>query len=257
MIFPNFEEEKELWAQGYQCVIGLDEVGRGPLAGPVVAAACAINPKYEYRNSKQIQNSNVENSKHVSDFDIRFSNLGVNDSKKLSEKRRQEIYGEITSHPAIAWGIGIVSEEVIDKINILEATKLAMQEAIKNLEKKYSIKSEASDFMLCPWQVDYLLIDGNFILNLNEASYAKGSGVPKQKSIIKGDQKVFSISAASIIAKVTRDRIMLKMHQEYPNYGFDGHKGYGTATHIKAIKTFGPCKIHRKSFEPIKSIAKN
>lgn len=241
MKFPNFNEEKKLWMQGYQFVVGLDEAGRGPLAGPVVAGACFINPKHEIRNTKQIQNSKIRNLKHVSDFDIRISDLGINDSKKLSEKQREEFYEILTNHPAIVWGVGIVSEKVIDKINILEATKLAMQKAIDNLNSKLSDLKN----------VDFLLLDGNFTLNFNEAASAKGYCGPRQKSIIKGDQKVFSISCASIIAKVTRDKIMQKMHKKYPNYGFDKHKGYGTATHIKNIKTFGASKIHRRSFYPV------
>jgi len=213
----NFNEEKKLWKKGYKFVIGLDEVGRGPLAGPVVAGAVILNSKFKIQNLK------------------------INDSKKLSVKRREELYEILTNHSDIFWGIGIVSEKVIDKINILEATKLAMQKAIDALEFKIQkLKCKITN------QNSKLLIDGNFSLKTNIL----------QKSIIKGDEKVFSISAASIIAKVTRDKLMDKLHEKYPEYGFDKHKGYGTAMHLKNIKKFGPCKIHRKSFEPIKSIAK-
>jgi ribonuclease HII len=199
--YPNFSEEKNLWKQGFKCVVGLDEVGRGPLAGPVVAAAIFIKP-----NSK-------------------FLLKGINDSKKLSEKQREKFYKILTKRQDIKWGIGIISEKVIDKINILEATKLAMQEAIKDLKP------------------DFLLIDGNLKINC----------ATPQKSIIKGDQKVFSISAASIIAKVTRDRMMEKMHKKYPDYGFNKHKGYGTRAHFANLEKFGPCAIHRKSFYPVRS----
>ncbi len=199
MIYPNFVEEKKLWKRGYRFVAGLDEAGRGPLAGPVVAAAVII---LDYKKIK------IKN---------------VKDSKKMTPKAREEIYEILTNHPHIKWGIGIVSERLIDKINILEATKLAMKKSVKNLSP------------------DFLVIDGNFNIN---------SDIP-QKSIIKGDLKVFSISAASIIAKVTRDRIMHNFHKKYPQYGFDKHKGYGTAHHFKMIKKYGPSKIHRKSFYPV------
>lgn len=223
MKYPNFEEEKILWEQGFKCVAGLDEAGRGPLAGPVVAAAVVINPKHETRNSKQIKILKKQNSKHVSDFDIRLSSLNIKDSKQLTEKQREDVYGKLIRCKDVVWGIGVVSEKVIDEINILEATKMAMQEAIKNLK------------------ADFLILDGNFRLN---------TSLP-QKSIIKGDQRVISISAASVIAKVTRDRIMGKIHKKYPKYGFDKHKGYGTKMHLKMLKKFGACPIHRKSFRPV------
>lgn len=250
MQYPNFNEEKKLWKKGFRFVTGLDEAGRGPLAGPVVAAAvCIINPKHKTLNSKQAQNSNFKNSKCVLDFgnsDLGFWISGVRDSKQLSEKKREEFYKIITDHPEITWGIGIVSEKIIDKINILEATKLAMKKAVNDLSLTYQKISDRgfSDMLN---EVDFLLIDGNFKIN---------SKVP-QKSVIKGDQRVFSISAASIIAKVTRDQIMQKMHKKYPQYGFDAHKGYGTSLHIKNLKNFGPCKIHRKTFWPVSDIARN
>ena len=202
MHYPNFEEEKILWKKGFKCVVGLDEAGRGPLAGPVVAAAVFV------------------------DFDSQKLLNGVNDSKKLSEKQRDFFYKIITGNKNVKWGIGIVSEKIIDRLNILEATKLAMQKAIKNLKP------------------DFLLLDGNF----------KIKSKILQKSIIKGDQKVMSIAAASIIAKVTRDRIMQKLHKKYPKYGFDKHKGYGTKLHIKMLEEFGVCPAHRKSFAPVSKI---
>ena len=177
--------------------------GRGPLAGPVIAAAVIFNYKFLISNKFSIK---------------QFSN--IKDSKKLSAKERERLYDIITTHPNIKWGIGIVSEKIIDKINILEATKLAMERAIEKLNP------------------DFLLLDGNFKIN----------SIVRQKSIISGDQKVFSISAASIIAKVTRDRLMQKFHKKYPQYGFDKHKGYGTKAHFLNLEKFGPCKIHRKVF---------
>src|SRR3989344_235461 len=231
MTYLNFSEEKKLWRQGFNFVVGLDEVGRGPLAGPVIAAAVTV---------RQIPNSKSQIPK-------------VNDSKKLSQKKREELYEILTNHSAIEWGVGIVSEKVIDKINILEATKLSMAKAIDNLISKsqfplthraslrvHSKQTQNSNLRNLK-QIDFLLIDGNFKIT---------SGRP-QKSIVKGDQKVFSIAAASIIAKVTRDRIMQRMHKKYPNYGFNLHKGYGTALHMTNLKNYKPCKIHRKTFFPV------
>ena len=207
MNFPNFSEEKKLWKQGFKCVVGLDEAGRGPLAGPVVAAA--VNFTSIIFNDPILKK--------------------INDSKKLSEKQREEIYKILTNHENIKWGVGIVSETIIDKINILEATKLAMKKSFEKLNP------------------DFLLLDGNFAID----------SIMRQKSIVSGDQKVYSISAASIIAKVTRDRLMQKYHKKYPQYGFDKHKGYGTKAHFASIKKFGPCKIHRKTFYPISELYKS
>lgn len=203
MKYPNFSEEKKLWKKGFKFVAGLDEAGRGPLAGPVVAAAVFL-PK-NFKNKK----------------------LKVKDSKKLSEKQREEIFAQVLKMPEIKYGVGIVSEKVIDKINILQATKLAMQKALRQAQGKPNRNA------------DYLLIDGNFGIK---------SKLP-QKPIVKGDQKVFSISLASIIAKVTRDRLMKKYHKKYPQYGFAQHKGYPTQFHRQKIHDLGPCKIHRKTFK--------
>ncbi len=213
---PNFNEEIILWRQGIKFVIGIDEAGRGPLAGPVVAVAVCVR-------------SNLNR-----DYDIEF--LGINDSKKLSEKKRESLYEILINHKDVNFGVGIISEEVIDKINILEATKLAMAVAVENLEKNLESKAE------------FLLIDGNFILS-DSLLLKTRTVLPNQKAIVKGDQKVFSIAMASIIAKVTRDKIMKEIHQLYPNYGFDLHKGYGTKLHIKNLKSFGRCKAHRLSFK--------
>ena len=188
-----FAYEREYAA--YQAICGIDEVGRGPLAGPVVASA-VILPK---------------------DCDI----LYINDSKKLSEKKREMLYDEIMEK-AVAVGIGIVGPERIDEINILQATYEAMREAISKLGV----------------QPDLLL---------NDAVKIPGVDIP-QVSIIKGDAKSASIGAASIIAKVTRDRMMVEYDSIFPEYGFAANKGYGTAIHIAALKELGPTPIHRRSF---------
>jgi len=178
----------------------VDEVGRGPLAGPVVAAACFIPA------------------------DLYIS--GINDSKKVKEKDRKEIFHFLTHHPHIDYGVGIVSCEEIDRINIFQATIRAMLSAIKQL-------------MTPP---DYLLVDG---LHLPHPSIFC-------HKLIGGDARSFAIAAASIIAKETRDQLMIDYHSEWPSYGFDQHKGYGTPKHLAAIAKNGPCPIHRKSFAPIK-----
>ena len=214
MKYPNLKEEKKLWKKGYKRVACLDESGRGPLSGPVVAAAVMIeNCELKIENLKKLK-----------------------DSKKLSAKKREEFYKILTNHPKIEWGIGRVSEKVIDKINILEATKLAMKRAIRNLNCKLKIANLK--------KVDYLILDGNFKIN---------SEIP-QKSIVKADEKVFSGAAASILAKVTRDRIMQRYGKKFPKYGFDRHKGYPTKLHLRMLKKYGPCEIHRKTFSPVKKL---
>ena len=194
--------EKEYFEKGYNLIAGIDEAGRGPLAGPVVAAA-VILPK----------GCLIE---------------GVNDSKKLSEKKREKLYDDIIEN-AIAWGVGIKDNNVIDEINILEATRLAMHEAIENLQVK----------------PDFIFIDAEKKVDTDKIPYLP---------IIKGDALSISIAAASIIAKVTRDRIMSQWDEVYPQYGFAKHKGYGTAEHISAIKEYGLCPLHRLSF--VKNIIK-
>lgn len=167
--------------------------------------------------------------------------MNIRDSKQLSEKQREKIYKELVNCCDIGWGIGIVSEKVIDKINILEATKLAMKKAVVDIGRKFCGRKISG-------QIDFLLLDGNFTLR-----QAQGEKYIRQKSIIKGDEKVISIAMASIIAKVTRDRIMQKFHKKYSKYGFDKHKGYPTRAHFANLEKFGPCKIHRKTFWPVKS----
>lgn len=207
----NLKQEKRLWKKGYKAVVGLDEAGRGPLAGPVVAAAVVL------RNSK---------------FKIPNQLKEVKDSKKLTAKKREELYEILIRHSAMESGIGRTGPRVIDRINILEATKLAMKRAVKNLELK--TKNIRPDF---------LILDGNIKLDLP---------IP-QKSIVKADDKIFSCAAASIIAKVSRDRAMARYDKKYPEYGFGKHKGYPTKRHKKMLKKYGPCKTHRKSFRPVKS----
>lgn len=189
------EIENRLYEKGYSYICGVDEAGRGPLCGPVVAAAVILK-----------KDSIIE---------------GVNDSKKLSEKKREKLYDEIMQK-AVAVGIGISNVEVIEKVNILNATKQAMVQAINNL------KIDA----------DYALIDGNQAIDIN---------IPFE-TVVSGDAKSESIAAASIIAKVTRDRMLVEYDKKYPEYGFAKHKGYGTKAHIEAIQKFGITPIHRPSF---------
>ena len=182
---------------------GTDEAGRGPLAGPVVAA-CVVLPE---------------------DFDV----IGVDDSKKLSEKKREELFDKIKAK-ALAIGVGISDNITIDQINILQATKKAMKEAFLEAETRLKEKTGQS--------IDVLLADA---VTLEELDV-------HQEAIIKGDAKSLSIAAASIIAKVTRDRIMLEYHRQYPWYGFDRNKGYGTKAHYQGIGAYGITPIHRKTF---------
>ena len=190
-----WEIEDSLRANGYELICGVDEAGRGPLAGPVCAAA-VILPR---------------------DAEI----PGLNDSKKLSDKKRRELY-PIIKEKALCYGIGFASHEEIDQINILQATYLAMERALSQLT-------------ITPQQV---LIDGN---------RAKDFGLPV-RTVVHGDSLSMSIAAASVLAKVTRDDLMLEMAKEYPQYGFEIHKGYGTKAHYEALRTYGACPIHRNSF---------
>lgn len=194
--------EKELYQKGIVQIGGVDEVGRGPLIGPVVAA-CVVLP---------------------SDFVLE----GLTDSKKLSEKKREEFYKYILDH-ALAIGIGMEDEKVIDKINIYRATQQAMKKAIEEVEKKISL--------------EHVLIDA-MPLDLKIPS----------TSIIKGDSKSISIAAASVVAKVTRDHMMIKLDQKYPMYGFKNHKGYPTKKHIEAMKNYGLIEGYRKSYGPVKEL---
>jgi len=229
----NLQEERKLWGKGYHYVVGLDEAGRGPLAGPVVAAAVIIkNPKSKTLNSKKIQSANNQNTKQ-----FRKLLKEVKDSKQLSSKKREELYREIVSCPYIVFRAGKAGEKVIDKINILEATKLAMERAVEKLK----VKSEKLKTKGEKRKIDFLILDGKMKLDLDIS----------QKSIVKADQKVFSCAVASIIAKVRRDSIMKRKAKIYPRYGFEKHKGYLTKEHFKMLKKYGPSVIHRKTFKPI------
>ena len=190
-----WEIEDVLAEKGIRAVCGVDEAGRGPLAGPVCAAAVILPPHLEL--------------------------TGLNDSKKLTDKKRRELY-PLIKEQAVAYGIGFASEEEIDGINILQATFLAMQRAIDQLEGK----------------AEFALIDGN---------REKDFGIPVM-TVVKGDSRSASIAAASILAKVARDDVMLSMAEAYPEYGFEIHKGYGTKAHYAALREHGASKIHRKSF---------
>ena len=190
-----WEIENSLYSSGYKMICGVDEAGRGPLAGPVCAAAVILPKGLEIP--------------------------GLNDSKKLTDKKRRELM-PIIKEQAIAYGIGLASEAEIDEINILQATFLAMERAISQLEGR----------------ADFALIDGN---------RAKDFGLPV-RTVVKGDSLSASIAAASVLAKVTRDDIMLELAKEYPQYGFEIHKGYGTKAHYEALREHGHCKIHRLSF---------
>ena len=188
--------EKELYNKGFNKICGIDEAGRGPLAGPVVVAG-VIMP----------QDSMIE---------------GVNDSKKVSEKKREKLY-DLIIEEAISYSVAIIGQDVIDDINILNATKKGVEEVVKGLDVK----------------PDLIIVDALTHINTQ--------GIPYD-SIIKGDAKCYNIAAASILAKVTRDRIMRQWDEIYPQYGFSSHKGYGTAKHIQALKEYGPCPIHRRTF---------
>lgn len=210
----TFEIEQEKSAGGSRFVIGVDEVGRGPLAGPVVAAAVA------YRDLNFTIPSEQE----------RIFSL-IRDSKKLSEKQREQVFAVIKEH--FACGIGIISAEIIDRVNILEATFLAMKAAVSDLRRVFAVDGMRQAFFL---------IDGNQLL-------PNFSG--EQGSLIGGDGISKSVAAASIIAKVTRDRMMDAFYQEYPVYGFIRHKGYGTKEHLDALRKYGACPLHRQSFRPV------
>lgn len=197
-MFP-LKEEKKLWQKGFKRVAGIDEAGRGPLAGPVTAAAVILLKKPDLKLS------------------------GVNDSKKLSARKREKLFELIIRDKNIRWGIGAVSEKVIDRINIKNAAELAMEKAIRKLKP------------------DFLLIDGKYLKN-------KKLKAMNHKMIVGGDAKIFSCMAASILAKVRRDRLMAKYHKKYPQYGFDRHKGYPTALHRARCRKYGLCPIHRRSF---------
>ena len=203
----SFAFEQVLWRQGITRLAGVDEVGVGPLAGPVVAAAAILPPSWAQAGlPAELQ--------------------GLNDSKQLTEVRREKFFEFLTACVEIEFAVAQVEAEQIDALNILRAAHRAMNDALAQLRP------------LPP----HALVDGRPVRTLR---------VP-QTAIVKGDARSFSIAAASVLAKVTRDRLMVAYHTQFPEYGFDAHKGYGTVQHLKAIQKFGPCPIHRKSFAPLK-----
>jgi len=195
----GLRHERRLYKTGVQCIAGIDEAGVGPLAGPVVAAAVILPPKFRHKT--------------------------LTDSKKLTHEQREAIYGELTGLPEIAWAVRAVETEVIDRLNILRAAHEAMRLAVAALR-------------IVPAHV---LIDGRPV---------RPFPIP-QTAIIDGDAQSFSIAAASVIAKVTRDRIMVEMDARYPGYEFGRHKGYSTPLHLSRLRARGPCPIHRQSFTPV------
>jgi ribonuclease HII len=197
---PSLRHEKRAYDDGATIVAGVDEAGRGPLAGPVVAAA-AILPRD-------------------------FRHKVLNDSKQLTPEQRDELYAELTARPDVHWAIGMSDVEVIDVYNILRATWRAMVFALDAL----------------PVKPDYVLVDGLRVPAIRI----------RQKAIVGGDAKSFSIAAASVIAKVKRDRMMLRVHEQFPQYNFARHKGYATPEHLAALEKYGPSPVHRKSFAPVR-----
>lgn len=207
MSFDRFTYERECLANGYCFIAGIDEVGRGPLAGPVVASSAMF--------SSEVIKAGLPNS--LKD---------VNDSKKLSEKKREHLFDVLNDFDGVDFGISIIESEEIDRINILQATHKAMSKSLISLENN----------------PDHLLVDGRPVKSLGKS----------QSAIVKGDSLSYSIGAASIIAKVTRDRMMKKFDLKFPGYGFSSNKGYGTREHLNALNDLGPCSIHRLTFAPIR-----
>ncbi|MEM7143984.1 MAG: ribonuclease HII [Verrucomicrobiota bacterium] len=199
----DLEIEEELLDGGAKTIAGVDEAGRGPLAGPVVAAAVVLPRWYEHS--------------------------GLDDSKKLSASRRNAIYEELISEEGVSWAVGIAEVEEIGRMNILRATGVAMERAVSELK-------------VC---VDVCIIDG---LEVREFPY-------RQVAVVKGDAKSLSVAAASVIAKVERDRMMIEYDRQYPEYGFRKHKGYGTRAHLECLRRHGPCPIHRQTFRPVAQLS--
>lgn len=224
MARSRIDTEIKMRRRGFRLVVGLDEAGRGPLAGPVTAGAFAVLDT-GFRDER-----------------ARAALAGVRDSKQLPAARREELYGILTNHGNFAWGEGLVGNAAIDRINIYEASKLAMAKAASDLMARLAKDGLAFD----PAEV-CLILDGNFKI-----------GLPFfQQPVIKGDQLVFSCSAASIIAKVKRDRIMAACARKYPGYDFERNKGYPTKKHLLALRDLGVLPIHRKTFAPVKSLCDN
>ncbi len=217
---PTFDYEQEVWLAKQQWSIGVDEAGRGPLAGPVVVAALSFHPEL-YESYLKVQWVQI-----------------LNDSKKLSAKNRDALYKEITADSKLYWSIAVIDAPIIDKINILEATTLGMNQCAQAVTNKL-----ANDGFT---DVEYL-IDGRPVKKF----------IKPHQAIVKGDSKSLSIAAASILAKVKRDELMCSAAEQYPEYAFDKHKGYGTKIHMAALEQYGACPLHRKSFAPIAMVIKN
>lgn len=200
----DFSYEKKLHRRGYTIIVGVDEVGRGPLAGPVTVGAVAVV--------------------RVSGKGLRL--VGLADSKKLTPAKREEFFATVSQDSRIVWAVSSVYPKVIDRINIYEAVRVASKRSVLSLERKMGERAHI------------VLLDGNMTLQLDR----------EQEAIIKGDEQIASCAIASIVAKVTRDRMMMRYHKKYPQYRFDLHKGYGTKFHFKMIKKYGPSPIHRTSF---------
>jgi ribonuclease HII len=208
---PSVSFEEQSYARGFNCVAGLDEVGRGPLAGPVVAAAVVLPRGFEHSDIK--------------------------DSKLLTAIQREKL-AAVIEQKALSWRLGVVEVEEIDRINILAASFSAMVKAWRDLQP----------------QPDCILIDGSQIIPriVFDTVEPSAGPLPRQKAIVKGDRLCLSISAASILAKVARDAIMIELDRIYPEYGFAGHKGYGCAAHLEALRRFGPSPVHRRTFQPVR-----
>lgn len=208
---PSVSFEEQSYARGFNCVAGLDEVGRGPLAGPVVAAAVVLPRGFEHSDIK--------------------------DSKLLTAIQREKL-AAVIEQEALSWRLGVVEVEEIDRINILAASFSAMVKAWRDLQP----------------QPDCILIDGSQIIPriVFDTVEPFAGPLPRQRAIVKGDRLCLSISAASILAKVARDAIMIELDRIYPDYGFAGHKGYGCAAHLEALRRFGPSPVHRRTFQPVR-----
>ncbi|MBU1131553.1 ribonuclease HII [Patescibacteria group bacterium] len=229
MKYPNFSLEKKLIKEGYQNIVGIDEVGRGAWAGPIIAVAAMISYKKQDTSNKQTPNFKsqilIKRSRELGSR-LRYK---IKDSKLLSEKVREAMFEQLSSR--VIWSLGIVTHREIDKLGLTRANILVIKRALRCLE-------------IDP---DYLLID-----KVNGFKYK----LPHQL-IVKGDRKILSIAVASILAKVTRDRMMRKLHQKFPQYHFHRHKGYGTKLHQDCLKKNGACRLHRLSYKPIRTLVKS